>query len=117
MTFRNTQSWILKINSCGFTGNKILSQRNCAICQLIQHPLARLESNPFLILGQNGNLRLHLDVVKCGIVMTSQVISVVVVVNRFVLLRLDAELLHEWIQRENFALVGNRLNVVLVLVR
>lgn len=78
--------------------------------------LARLESNPFLIVGQNGNFRLHLDVVKGRIVMSGQVVCVVVVINRFVLLRLIAELLYVGGEVEHFALVGNRLYIVFVFV-
>lgn len=78
---------------------------------------ARLESSPLLIVGQNGYFRLHLDVIHGRIVVTGQVVSVIVVVNRFVVLWFAAELLHVRVKLEHFAFVRNRLDVVFILVR
>lgn len=73
-------------------------------------------SNPLLIFRQDRNFRLHLDVIKCWIVMASQVVSVIVVVDWFVMFWLSAKFLHERFVIENFTFMWNCLDVIFILV-
>lgn len=80
------------------------------------HKQSLFITNPLLVFEQNGYLGLHFDVVKCRVVVTRQVVSVVVIVNRLVVLWIISKFLHVWIQLEHLALVRDRLHVVFILV-
>lgn len=83
---------------------------------ITSHVLLCLQSNPTFVVGQNWNFWLHFHVIKGWIVVTGQVVSVVVVIDRLVMFRIISKLLHIRIQLEHFALVRDCLNIVFILV-